>query len=179
MSAKVKKVFIIILSVIAVLAIGVVILLYRAGVFADPQVTLGEQGPYSYVFMSQTGSFENFYNAQQDLDKIVREENITVGIPCGIFMDDPAKVKQEDLRWQVGYLVEDSVSVDPPLEFSVIPKGLYAIASIKAHPAVAAFKTYPALTKWINKNKYKIIGPALELYREDGVVEAMFPVKKK
>ncbi len=179
MSAKVKKVLIIILSIIVVLAIGVVILLYRAGVFADPQVTLGERGPYSYVFMSQTGSFENFYNAQQDLDKIVQEESISVGILCGVFMDDPAKVKQEDLRWQVGYLVKDSLSVDPPLEFSVIPKGLYAIASIKAHPAVAAFKTYPALNKWIKENNYKVMGPALELYREDGVVEAMFPVKKE
>ena len=179
MSAKVKKILIIIISVIVVLAIGFVILLYRAGVFADPEVALSERGPYAYVYMSETGSFENFYNAQQELDKIVKEENISVDIPCGVFLDDPAKVQQANLRWQVGYLVQDSVSVDPPLEFSVIPKGTYVVASIKAHPAVAAFKTYPALNKWIKQNKYKVTGYALELYQKDGLVEAMFPVQKK
>ncbi len=179
MTAKVKKIVVIILSVIVVLALGFVILLYRAGVFADPDVVLSERGGFAYVYMSQTGSFENFYTAQQELDKIVKEENITVDIPCGVFMDDPGKVKADDLRWQVGYLVQDSMSVDPPLECSIIPKGTYVVASIKAHPAVAAFKTYPALNKWVKENKYKITGYAVELYQKDGLVEAMFPVEKK
>jgi len=179
MTAKGKKIILIILSIIVVITIILLVFLYKAGVFANPDVTLSERGPFAYVYMANTGSYQKFFNAKEEIDKIISKQRIKTGTPCGVFLDDPGKVNQEDLRWQVGYLVQDSLVVEPPLRFGRIPAAQSVVASIKAHPAVAAFKTYPALTKWIEENKYRISGYAIELYNKDGVVEAMFPVEKK
>jgi effector-binding domain-containing protein len=44
---------------------------------------------------------------------------------------------------------------------------------------IAPFKTYPAMNEWLTSNPYDVIGEAYELYHENGVVEVLFPVKKR
>ena len=79
------------------------------------------------------------------------------------------------MRWRAGFLVADSIGVEEPLQFMVLPQAKYIVAKIEANPMVAAFKTYPALEKWVKENKYTVVGAALEIYNE-GNVESMFPV---
>jgi predicted transcriptional regulator YdeE len=112
------------------------------------------------------------------LDSLIAQQDIETGIACGAYLDDPSKVDQANLRWRVGYIVNDSTDTIEPLMFKTIENREYLIASIKAHPMVAPFKTYPAINEWLAANPYDVAGEAYELYNENGVVEVLFPVKK-
>ena len=62
-----------------------------------------------------------------------------------------------------------------------IPNRLLSVASIEANPAIAGFKTYPALLDWINKYNFKhdTLTPTIELYHTNGIVEVELPIQKK
>ena len=153
------------------LAIVVVIILWKVGLFATPELTLGEKGPYHYVYIDRTGPFSEIPMGYQQVDSLVKQQNIETGIPCGAYLDDPSQVEQANLRWRVGYIVNDSVETIEPLLFKTIANREYLIASIKAHPMVAPFKTYPAINEWLAANPYDVVGEAYELYHDSGIVE--------
>jgi effector-binding domain-containing protein len=179
MASKGTKIALIILGAVVVIAIILVGGLWYIGLFATPELALGERGPYNYVYVDRTGPFTEIPMGYQLVDSLVHQQNIEVGIACGAYLEDPSKVAQENLRWQVGYLVNDSVETKQPLNFKTIANREYLIASIKAIPMIAPFKTYPAMNEWLTSNPYDVIGEAYELYHENGVVEVLFPVNKR
>jgi len=176
-----KKTKIIIFSVIAVIVIVVLIIsgtLYNLGYFNKVQISTGQAGPYHYVYIDKTGPFSEIPKAQIELDKLIRTRDIKTLESCGQYLDDPSTTTQNQLRWRLGYIIGDSITVDEPLNYRFIAEDYFVIATIKAHPMVAAFKTYPLLEKWIIENNSQIIGPALEIYTSDGFVKSMFPIVK-
>lgn len=181
MASKGRKIGLIILGVVLILAIAVVVLLWYVGLFATPELALGEKGPYHYVYIDRTGPFTEIPLGYQQVDSLVKEQNIQVGISCGAYLDNPSQVAQENLRWRVGYIVGDSVDTIEPLNFMTIAGREYLVASIKAHPMVAPMKTYPAIHEWLAANPYDAVEDeeAYELYNENGVVEVLFPVQKR
>lgn len=179
MASKGTKIFLIILAVLAVIVIIIAVVLWKVGVFATPEIVLGQKGPYHYVYVDRTGPFSEIPQGYKQADSLIRKQNIETGIACGSYLDNPSKVDQKDLRWRIGYIVADSIEVTEPLTFLTIPNHQYLIATIKAHPMIAPFKTYPAMEKWIAERTFTIVGPAYEFYNEDGVIEVLFPVKPK
>jgi len=179
MASKGTKIFLIILAVLAVIVIIIAVVLWKVGVFATPEIVLGQKGPYHYVYVDRTGPFSDVPQGYVQADSLIKQQNIEKGLACGSFLDDPSKVDQKDLRWRVGYIVEDSVEIMEPLSFLTIPDHQYLIATIKAHPMIAPFKTYPAMQAWLAESKFTVVGPAYEFYNDDGVIEVLFPVKPK
>ncbi len=179
MTKKGKTIFLSVLGVIVVIVLFIVVSLWQSGVFSSPELTLETRPAHMYIYIERTGPFSEINKAKNELQKMVNDQKLPVKIPCGVYFDDPAQTKNEQLRWRIGYTVEDSLSVSAPIKQDTIPAQLVIVASIKAHPMVAPFKTYPALENWVAEKGYKIIGPAYEFYYEDGVVEAMFPVEKQ
>jgi len=179
MASKGTKIALIILGIVLIIVIAFVVILWYVGLFATPELAIAERGPYHYVYIDRTGPFAEIPLGQQQADSLVKQQNIEVGIPCGAYLDDPSQVAQGNLRWRVGFIVSDSVETIDPLKFMTIAGGEYLVASIKAHPMVAPFKTYPAIEKWLTVNPYDVAGAAFELYNENGVVEVLFPVQKK
>jgi len=179
MTKKGKTILLSVLGVVAVIVLFIVVSLWQAGVFTSPQLKLEPRASYLYIYLERSGPFSEINKAKSDLNKIVSEQKLPVKVPCGVYFDDPAQTQNNQLRWRIGYTVDDSLPITEPLKMDTIPEQLVIVASIKAHPMVAPFKTYPALHNWVAEKGYKIIGPAYEFYYEDGTVEAMFPVEKK
>ena len=179
MSPKGKKVLTIVFAIIIVIGLLLLTGAWKAGIFADPEITLELRGPYHYVYIQQTGDFSKISMAYKEADELFKDQSLDKGTACGMYLDDPAMVQPEDMRWRVGYLVKDSVIVNTPLEFLSIPNAEYAVASIDAHPMVAPFKTYPALEAWVKTSEYQFVGPAYEIYNENGTIEVFFPIEKK
>jgi len=177
MAPKTRNVILIILTVFLLIVVVIAILLWRIGLFATPQISLDSRGPFHYVYVERTGPLREVPQGYKQADSLVEQQDIKVEMACGSYLDNPANVAQEKLRWRAGYLVADSVLVEEPLHFLTITEGLYLVASIKANPMVAPFKTYPAMTKWLSANAYTVVGPAYEMYHEDGLIEVLFPVK--
>ena len=181
MASKGTKIALVILAVVFVLIIALVILLWYVGLFATPEITIDERGPYHYVYIDRTGPFSEIPMGYVQVDSLVKQQDIETGIACGAYLDSPSQVEQANLRWRVGYVVYDSIETLEPLMFKTIVNREYLIASIKAHPMVAPFKTYPAIEEWLKANPYDVDGDeeAYELYNDNGVIEVLFPVKKQ
>ena len=179
MTKKGKTILLTILGIIVVVVLFVGVSLWQSGVFSSPELKLETRPAYLYIYLERSGPFSEINKAKNDLQKMVKEQKLPVKTPCGVYFDDPAQSKNQQLRWRIGYTVEDSLTFSPPLKMDTIPAQRVIVASIKAHPMVAPFKTYPALEKWVAENGYRITGPAYEFYYDDGLVEAMFPVEKR
>jgi len=178
MASKGMKIGLIILGIVVILIIAVIILLWQVGFFATPTMTVEQRGPYHYVYVERTGPFSEIPMGYQQVDSLVKKQDIEVGIACGAYLDNPSQVAQSDLRWRAGYIVKDSVQTSNPLKFMTINQHLYLVAAIDAIPMVAAIKTYPEIQKWLKDNPYTASGPAYELYNDNGIVEVIFPVEK-
>lgn len=178
MASKGKKILTIILALIVLIIFVLLIGAWHYGVFESVKITVEKRGPFHYVYLQKQGPFTEISDAWDEAEQIFKEQNLEKGICCGKYLDDPALADPEKLRWRVGYLLQDSVAIQEPLKYENIPEYDYVIASIKAHPMVAPFKTYPALKEWGRTSEYQFVGTAYEFYPEDGLIEVLFPVDK-
>ena len=173
-----KKIVITILVVIVLVIAALFVAAWNYGVFAKVEISVEDRGPFHFVYLQKQGPFSEISAAWEEAEALFEEQQLAKGIGCGEYLDDPALVEAEELRWRVGFLVPDSVSVKEPLSYKRLPQHTYVIATVKAHPMVAPFKTYPALEEWGKTSAYQFVGMAYELYPDEGVVEVLFPVDK-
>jgi DNA gyrase inhibitor GyrI len=178
MSSFLKKLVIVLAVIVFILFIALIIAVWTMGMFSPVAVSKLERGPYLAVTIAHRGSYQEINVKIEEVSKILEQKQIKHSIACGIFHDDPATVPLEDLRSQGGFIALDSVDVDSPLIFQMIPKRLVAVASIEANPAIAWFKTYPALEDWKNRNSFQTdtLQFTMEFYHPDGIVEVEMPI---
>lgn len=174
-----KKVLIWLLPFVAIIALFIIVLIWQAGVFEDPELQMDKKASTLYIYLEKQGPYSQIIRAKKELQNALADQQIKGLVPCTIYLNNPAKVKNHDLKWRVGVTVKDTAKTLEPLKLGLIPKGNFIIAKIKAHPIIAVKKIYPALEKWVKENNYRVVGPAVEYEFPGGVVEAMFPIEKK
>jgi DNA gyrase inhibitor GyrI len=181
MSSFLKKLVTIISIVIFILFISLLIAAWSMGMFSSVSVMEDERGPYFVIVNAHMGSYQGISDKIDGVSSMLSEKQILHTTACGIFYDDPAQVSVEDLRSAGGFLISDSIEVSDPFVCLKIPSRLLSVASIEANPAIAGFKTYPALLDWINKYNFKhdTLKPTIELYHTNGIVEVELPIQKK
>jgi len=151
-----KKGMAILLAIAGLLVAGVFVLLVQAGLFYKVQVTEGVTGPYTIVYVEQTGDYAKAAQAGNTVYQVLMAEygiNTTKGF--GIYYDDPAKVAKDKLRSEIGCILEpsDSGKAKAITKFKV--RTLEAKNSlIASHPFTNPFsiilgisKVYPEFSK--------------------------------
>ena len=178
MSSFLKKIVIIVSVVIFILFISLLVTAWTMGMFSPVTITEAKRGPYYAVVLSHKGSYQGLSQKIDKVSAMLTENRIAHSIACGIFYDDPSKIKTEDLRSEGGFIIEDTLEVSQPFEFIKFPVRSVYLASIEANPAIAGFKTYPALLDWIEKYKseHDTLHPTIELYHNNGIVEVELPL---
>ncbi|MBM4177142.1 MAG: hypothetical protein FJ213_13370 [Ignavibacteria bacterium] len=148
------------------------------GAFSSVEITEGYRGPYDFVYTKHKGPYQLVSEKIKKVETLLKEKNIEQTIAAGRYYDDPATTPKELLRSDAGVFVSSPVQVEPPLYYEQIVERYVIIGKIKAHPAIAPFKTYPAINEYIELKGYTVTGPAFEIYNEDGSVEVHLPVSK-
>ncbi len=178
MSSFLKKLVIIISVVIFILLISLLVAAWTMGMFSPVSVMEDKRGPYYAVILSHKGSYQGISQKIDEVSIMLTENKIEHRVACGIYYDDPAKIALEELRSEGGFLVTDSIKVTLPFKCLKFPARSVGVASIEANPALAWFKTYPALQDWIDKYKFEhdTLRPTIELYHNNGIVEVELPL---
>ena len=173
-----KKIIIIFAIVVLILFIALVVAAWYLGTFASVKLNLEDRGPYDLVVQSQLDSYHKITNVIENVETMLDEKKIKHTTAIVIFYDDPTRIPLQHINIRAGYIVPDSVEVNPPLIFKTIDKRKVAVASIKANPVIATFKTYPAIQEWMQQNGYVEVSsePTIELYYSNGLVEVEMPV---
>jgi len=148
------------------------------GMFSSVSVSQDKRGPYFAVVLSHKGSYQGINEKMDKVSAMLTKNLIEHTVACGIYYDDPVNTDIKELHSAGGFLIKDSIKVTLPFECLKFPNRLVGVASIEANPAIAGFKTYPALLDWINKNnfEYDTKQPSIELYHSNGIVEVEIPL---
>lgn len=171
----VKKIVLVGIVVIVIALAGISLYL---GAFSSVSIEKAAAGPYKIACLDHIGPYKDICKKIYSAKKLLDEQGVIPGAACGVYYDDPKTTPSDKLRSKGGYLLESDAKLDI-LEKLEIPQREVVIAKVKAHPAIAAVKIYPKINKWLVENNSVCVGPCLEIYYEDGTVEAQMPIAVK
>jgi hypothetical protein len=114
----------------------------------------------------------------EELKKKLAELNVNIYIPAALVLDNPMNTPLSELNARGGFIIADSIAVPAPYEILFIEKRRVIVAKIAANPAIATFKSYPALAEWMRNNdrEYSAGLPFLEIYHPDESVSTEMPI---
>jgi len=178
MSNLVKKLIIIFGVLVLFLFIAFIGAAWYLGAFNSVDITWAERGPYHFVFLEHRGMYQKIADKIEQVHEYLEARRINTLHPAAQYLDDPKTHMPAELRSRGGWIVADSVTVDTPYIFTTIEKRSTALARIRAHPAIAPFKTYPALDNFLmhGNRTQDTTGTVLEIYYDSGVVEVEMPI---
>jgi effector-binding domain-containing protein len=139
-------------------------ILWWWGLFSSAQVEIAERGPYRYAYLDAEGSYSKLAAKRGEVELALRQQNLMVNGSISILYDDPRTSPEDKRRARTGFLIDDHVSINPPLAVDSVPRRKVLVARIKAHPAIAYGKAYGALLDYTQQHKIAFRMPALELY---------------
>lgn len=161
--------------VVVVLLTGAAAYWWASGndVFYKVTVSEKQMGPLTFVYMVRKGDYSKI---GPDMDmfckKIMDAYDVNPTKGFAFFYDDPKTTKPEDLRSDIGYLLEgaDADKMDQIMKATKVrwigPKN-YVIATfpLKGNMSygIGAMKCYPELGKYMKAKGYKM-GPSFEMY---------------
>jgi hypothetical protein len=174
-----KKILIVISVIIVVLFLAFMVAAWHYGAFASVRAPNLAHRPSVYI-----ATLDNTY-AAYELDKQIRiidslllQKNITNDGTMALFFDNPIHIRTDSIEAIGAILLATAVVLDSPLTLLKIPERKTAVTSIEAHPAIAPFKTYPALQRWLYNNgyQYDLELPIIEYYLPQTIVKVEIPV---
>ena len=154
-------------------AVAAAALLVHAGLFYRVEASEKMTGPYTLVYLEHRGDYAKAGQIQMEVyNRLLAEHAIKTTKGFGIYYDNPANVKKEDLRSEVGCILEPAdESKAALLEGKFRVKKLeQKISVIAEHPftnpasiMLGIMKAYPAMSKYA-KEKGMEFTYSMEIY---------------
>lgn len=155
-----KKVLIFI-GVLGVLAFAFIA---YSGAFTTVAITEKELGPYTMVLMKHKGSYYKTKAVFDEVDAVLKKSIDTKKLlAVGLYYDDPAKVKEEELRSECGFIIEkgdlDKIgTLKDGLIIKEVKRSLYAVGEFPLKTflsyMIGPMKAYPQLTVYGKGKKF-------------------------
>jgi effector-binding domain-containing protein len=169
---------------ISIILIGIMVV-FSVVSLAD-EVVIKDVKPFSYVGIETTGSYAQIPAKVGEFGDALFGQKLTPqGHLFGIYLNDPMKVKESELKWIIGFPMDIKTEVKAPLK-----KGEYKFTKVAYYlrkgPYDQVGKTYEKMFAFIAREGYKPAGPSLEKYLNDShsvkpeeiITEIFIPVTK-
>ncbi len=163
-----KRNFYLALILIGGFAFGI----YYFGIIQEIQINEQEIGPFKVVYETHLGDYSEIGKVQDKIYDSLISDGINTTKGFGIYYDNPDKVKKENLRSEVGVIIESE-------DYSKVStlKGKYNIKDIPRSKSIVAtfpyrnkfsimlgvFRVYPKLNDYIESKGYAE-SPVMEIY---------------
>lgn len=152
------------------------------GMFSGSTLELAERQEIYVVGLAMTGSYSRANRkVSAELLPLLDQRGVAhADLPrATVIYDYPWDVRKRERRSLAGVAMSQtpapSVLADP-VRLETIASQTVLVASTEAHPSIAAFKLFPKIRAWLQKQNYTEAGPAVEVISPDGVVEIRVPV---
>lgn len=163
-----------IISIIFLLIVtGAVLFLVYSGLFSRIVISEKEIGPYQVVYKSHVGPYQEVGPIMDEIyNSLKNDEQIETSMGFGIYYDDPKKTHVEDLRSDIGSILDekDYAKIPKLKKRFKIKKYLQKKCVVVEFPFrnkfsifIGVMRVYPQLTSYIKEKKYKE-GPIMEIY---------------
>jgi CubicO group peptidase (beta-lactamase class C family) len=133
--------------------------------------------PPIYAIVSpMTGSYAMHGEAIEMITAYLTSMHVKPTGPLfGRYLNSPAAVSENDLRWEIGFPVPEGTTAAAPFEVRKIDEPLVVFAIVAGPPSQA--KPWPELFQWIEKNGYAPAGPTMTNWLEGPATEMRVAVK--
>jgi len=178
MSAVLKRIIFVLAIVTALLFFSLIGAAWYLGAF-DTVILSNMKTPLQYfVIMPEPGNYEQALSDLQNLQDYVEQKSYSVKDPAIFLYNDPMLTPLPQVVTRAAYLLTDSCHIEPPYQLLTVSPRNVVIASIEANPAVAPYKTYPAIREWCQRYHLDAdtTGIIIEYYQSDGQVVVEFPL---
>ena len=181
-----KKILIILVILIVIVIVSAAAWLSYMGFFAKVTVIERKMGPLTFVYMPFKGDYAKTVPVFEMVrSKLAKEYNVRNVKGMGIYYSDPKITKKEDLRSDVGCLLEraDALRADEimkKMKVRIMFPKKYCTAEFPMKNQMSIIlgivKVYPEMTKYMKAKGYRQT-PAIEIYEKDRIIYA-FEIKK-
>jgi effector-binding domain-containing protein len=150
--------------------------------------------PTVVAFVAMRGPFSQVRTAFVRLYGWIEQAGYTPsGPPIGVYYNGPGEVPEEELRWELRSpvtgavdAVEESGPDDPGPGIKKLSSSLVA-CTLHRGPFEGLGRVYAALSEWVDRQGYEVVGPVEEVYYTDPnqvrpeelVTEVRFPVGRR
>ena len=146
--------------------------------------------PVVVAYLSMRGPYDQMPEAMGRLYGLAAQHGLQpVGMPAGVYLDDPQAVDPQEARWEL----QVPVAGDPA---ETSESDGFGIKHVPAHLAASAVyrgpydqigPAYLELAGWIDANGHAVVGPPYELYLSDpnttapadNLTEIRFPIAQR
>lgn len=160
--------------VIVLLVVGVGVYYWMSSNQAFEKVTVSEMnvGPLTFVYTAHKGEYSKISGDMMMLSQKISKYNCDLNKGFAIFYDNPQVTKKDDLRSDVGFLLEgkDANKMNEIMKTTKVrwigPKRyVTATFPLKSNMSymIGAIKVYPELMKYMTIKGYKAT-PSFEMY---------------
>ncbi len=168
------------IALIIIIVIGAILLAIYAwlGGFKKVQFSIQKTGGEVLVYEPHIGDYKNVGKV---IDKmyyaLLNEEKVKCFRGFGIYYDNPQKVEKEQLRSDVGNILENPTleildQLAPRYKVRTLEKQEYLVAEFPYKNQLSIFvgimKVYPALNRYIRENSLSEEGFVMEIYDVPG-----------
>jgi effector-binding domain-containing protein len=134
-----------------------------------PEIRVVTTAPIHALVLPMKGSYAQHEAAFQRLAAFLGKRGAQpTGAPFGLYHSDPS-VGEANLVWEVGLPVAASVTAEAPFAVKDIP-GASAAVLVHKGPHEELGQAWPRLIEWVFANGHTPIGPAIQIYQGDPVV---------
>ena len=167
MSQIVKKILIIFSAVVFVLFIALLVGAWQLGAFARVSLILQERAPAFYLCRAEKVPYAQIPQQLEEIKTLAAGAVLTYKESGALIYSDPASTPLNEIEAQALIFLADSAVLPAPLLLKKTSGGPVLSATFQAHPTIAVFKIYPALSDWLFKNQpaYQPVFPLLEIHR--------------
>ncbi|MFH1709438.1 MAG: GyrI-like domain-containing protein [bacterium] len=181
-----KKALIVLGVFLIIAAVAALSCLSYLGLFSPVRITEKQMGPLTFVYVPHKGDYSKVGPVINDVcGRLSGEFGIKNARAMGIYYSDPRTTKKEDLKSDVGCLLDisDVLRVDAimkKMKVRMMFTKKYCTAEFPRKNDISIImgiiKVYPKMSKYMKAKGYKPT-PAIEIYEKDRIIYA-FEIKK-
>jgi len=137
-----------------------------AGAFTQ-EVQIKNETPFTYAYLECSGSY-NLIPAKigEFMGEFFKQGLVPSGSFFGLYLNSPDEVKEADLKWLIGFPVQNDAAVKEPLKKAEFKYEKVAYYLYKG-PFEKIGDAFGLIFKFIGENGYKPAGPVMERYLDD------------
>lgn len=159
------------LTITLIAIFGSVGVLFYLGVFASAVVEQAQAPAYRMAYLPHTGRYDRIGTTLEEVERRLRAAGMQPQTPCALYYDDPSVTPQEQLRSNVGFLVDSGAQVPGNVQIETIAPRAVLRATFRGSPVIGSHKAYAAMREWIKARNLSVALPSFEIYHPDGMIE--------
>jgi len=136
--------------------------------------------------LEKEGSRDEVGKTLQQLAQILKEKKVKlVGVPLGVFHDDPKSWDAHKLHYEACFPISGRIKGEAEIKGKELEKGAFACIT-HSGPIEQLPDAYREILKWIEENGWQVTGASREVYHkgigeaegspQECLIEVQFPV---